>query len=160
MAMGNNVGCVDHVAMMVWPENLDASIERLSKMLEVEFQYFDAEPQGIRGAISPEAGLEFITPLRNGSPASDSLVRLLEEKGEGIHSIIFGVADAHGTKERLDAQGFKTRGVFDADHDQTPQFVRDLFSTQLELHMKERISGSLFVLSQIERREPEEQAAE
>ena len=70
MSMGNNPGKVDHVVMMVWPENLEAAVERLSQMLEIEFEFFVAPGQGIRGALAAEAMLEFIAPLRDGSGSS------------------------------------------------------------------------------------------
>ena len=152
MAMGNNAGRVDHVVMMCWPENLESATERLAKLLEIEFQPFEAARQGIRGTISIEGELEFITPLRDGSPASESLERSLRERGEGIHSITFGVADATATKARLDAQGFKARDVYDAINEDTPAFVREAFSVTREVHLRERVAGSLFVLSEIVRR--------
>jgi len=154
MAMGENIGRVDHVVLMVWPENLDACVKRLREVFEIEFETFEAERQGVRGALSADSLLEVIAPLRDGSPASDSLLRLLDAKGEGVHSIAFGVADALATRDRLDVLGVKNRGVFDAIHEDAPRFVRDDYSTLLECHLRERIHGTLFVLSQIERRAP------
>jgi len=154
MAMGNNVGRVDHVVMMCRPENLDAATRQLSELLEIEFVPFDAPRQGIRGALSIEGMLEFIAPRGDGSPASASLERLIEERGEGIHSITFGVADAQATHDRLVAQGYRTRPVYDAINEDTPGFVREAFSVTKEVHMRERIAGSLFVLSEIVPRDP------
>jgi len=153
MAMGNNPGQLDHVALMVWPEHLEERVEELSRLLGVEFEFFEAPRQGIRGALSSQSQLEFIAPLRDGSGASDSLVRLLEERGEGIHSITFGVADADASDAHLRANGVRTRGVYDAINEDTPAFVREEFSVIRECHLRERLSGALFVLSQIERRE-------
>ena len=154
MAMGENVGRVDHVVMMVWPENLESCVQRLEEVFEAEFQYFEADRQGIKGALSDDTMLEVIAPLRDGSPASESLERLLDQKGEGVHSITFGVADAFATQKRLDALGVKNRGVFDARHEDAPQFIKDDYSVLLECHMRERIHGTLFVMSQIERSKP------
>ncbi|MCE2391727.1 MAG: hypothetical protein J4G09_09630 [Proteobacteria bacterium] len=153
MGMGENVGRVDHVVMMVWPENLESCVRRLEEIFETEFQYFEADRQGIKGALSDETLLEVIAPLRDGSPASESLERLLDQKGEGVHSITFGVADAHATRKRLDALGVKNRGVFDALHEDAPQFIKDDYSVLQECHLRERVHGTLFVLSQIERSE-------
>ena len=154
MAMGNNVGRVDHVVMMCRPENLEAATSRLSEMLEIEFTPFDAPRQGIRGTLSIEGMLEFITPREDGSSASTSLERLIEDRGEGVHSITFGVADAQTAHDRLVAQGYRTRPVYDAINDDTPGFVRDAFSVTKEVHLRERVAGSLFVLSEIVPREP------
>ena len=153
VAMGNNAGCVDHVVLMCWHENLESATERLARLLEIEFQPFVAVRQGIRGTISIEGELEFIAPLRDGSPASESLERSLRERGEGVHSITFGVADAAATKARLDAQGFKARPVYDAINEDTPAFVKEAFSVTREVHLRERVSGALFVLSEIVRRD-------
>lgn len=155
MAMGRNVGRVDHVVMMCWPENLEGATERLARMLEIEFTPFEAPRQGIRGTLSIEGELEFIAPLRDGSPASESLERLLEERGEGIHSITFGVADADATHARLESEGFRVRPVYDAINEDTPTFVSEAFAVTKEVHLRERIAGSLFVLSEIVPRDAE-----
>lgn len=149
MAMGNNAGRVDHVVMMCRPENLESATARLARMLEIEFVPFEAARQGIRGTLSIEGMLEFITPLEDGSPASQSLERLMEERGEGVHSITFGVDRAEATRDRLESEGFRTRPVYDAINEDTPEFVRDAFSVTKEVHLRERIAGSLFVLSEI-----------
>jgi hypothetical protein len=149
MAMGNNVGQVDHVVMMCRPENLAGATERLSKMLEIEFDYFEAPRQGIKGALSIGSGLEYIAPLCDGSAMSDSLLRLLDEKGEGVHSITFGVANAEKTKARLDREGFKSREPYDAINEDAADFMHEKFSVTKEVHLRERIAGTLFVLSEI-----------
>ena len=155
MAMGNNVGQVDHVVMMCRPENLEATTARLSKMLEIEFEFFEAPRQGIKGALSIESGLEYISPLCDGSAMSDSLLRLIEEKGEGIHSITFGVANAEETKARLDRDGFKAREPYDAINSDAPDLMHEKFSATKEVHMRERVAGTLFVLSEIATRTPD-----
>jgi hypothetical protein len=149
MAMGNNVGQVDHVVMMCRGENLVAATERLEKMLQIEFEYFDAPRQGIKGSLSITSGLEFIAPLGDGSAMSDALERTLDEKGEGIHSITFGIENAQETKAYLDREGFKAREPYDAINDDAPAFMKKEFTTTKEVHMRERVAGTLFVLSEI-----------
>lgn len=160
MAMGSRVGQVDHVVMMCRAENLEAATERLARMLEIEFEPFEAPRQGIKGSLSIEGMLEFISPLGDGSPMSDSLERLLDERGEGVHSITFGVADADATKARLDAQGFRAREPYEAVNEDAPAFMHEHFSTTREVHMRERVAGSLFVLSEIRRVDSEEDSEE
>lgn len=152
MGMGNNAGQIDHVVLMCRAENLVASTERLEKMLRIEFEYFEAPRQGIRGSLSMAGGLEFIAPLGDGSAMSDSLERLLEERGEGIHSIAFGVADAEATKARLDREGFAAREPYDAINEDAPAFMHERFSVTKEVHLRERVAGTLFVLSEITKR--------
>jgi len=160
MGMGNNAGQVDHVVMMCRAENLVAATERLEQMLEIEFEYFEAPRQGLRGSLSMESGLEFIAPLGDDSAMSNSLTRLIEEKGEGIHSITFGVADADATKARLDRQGFKAREPYEAVNEDAPAFMHENFTTTKEVHMRERVAGTLFVLSEIEKRDSEGSSVE
>ena len=149
MAMGNNAGRVDHVVMMCHPSNLESATKRLSAMLQIEFVPFEAQRQGIRGSLSIEGMLEFITPLEDGSSASRSLERLLKKSGEGVHSITFGVESAQATHDRLVSEGYGVRPVYDAINEDTPDFIRNAFSVTKEVHMRERIAGSLFVLSEI-----------
>lgn len=149
MAMGNNVGQVDHVVMMCRAENLVASTVRLEEMLEVTFEYFEAPRQGVKGSLSIASGLEFIAPLGDGSAMSQALERVLDEKGEGIHSVTFGVADADATKARLDRQGFKAREPYEAVNEDASPLMHEHFTTTKEVHMLERVAGSLFILSEI-----------
>jgi len=134
--------------MMVRPENLDACVERLSGVLGVEFEHFTFEPQGLKGAISLESGLEVITPLTPDSV----LARQLEKWGEGIHSITFGVPDAEAAKERAEANGMGTYGVYNALGDSSPDFIKEKFQVLKECHFRDKIFGTLFVASQIEPR--------
>ena len=135
--------------MMCHPSNLESATKRLSAMLQIEFVPFEAQRQGIRGSLSIEGMLEFITPLEDGSSASRSLERLLEKSGEGVHSITFGVESAQATHDRLVSEGYGVRPVYDAINEDTPDFIRNAFSVTKEVHMRERIAGSLFVLSEI-----------
>ena len=90
MAMGNNVGQVDHVVMMCRPENLAGATERLSKMLEIEFDYFEAPRQGIKGALSIGSGLEYIAPLCDGSAMSDSCSACSMRRARGFTPLLLG----------------------------------------------------------------------
>jgi hypothetical protein len=124
--------------------------------MQIEFEYFEAPRQGIKGTLSIDGMLEFIAPLDDGSKMSDSLSRLLDEKGEGVHSVTFGVADADATRVRLVGDGFQARDVYDAINEDTPDFVRQAFSVTKEVHMRERVAGTLFVLSEIAPRTSED----
>jgi 4-hydroxyphenylpyruvate dioxygenase-like putative hemolysin len=147
--LAQNVNRIDHVVMMVRPDNLDACVERLSGVLGVDFEHFVFEPQQLRGAISLEAGLEVITPLSEDSV----LARQLDKWGEGIHSITFGVKDADEARARAEANGMETYGVYDALGASSPDFIAEQFQVLRECHFKQKIFGTLFVASQIEPRD-------
>jgi catechol 2,3-dioxygenase-like lactoylglutathione lyase family enzyme len=148
VGLTQNVNRIDHVVMMVREENLEACVERLSAVLGVTFEYFTFEPQGLRGAISLESGLEVITPL-----AEDSVLgRQLAEWGEGLHSITFGVPDIEQARERAESNGMRTYGVYDALGPSSPDFIASQFGVLKECHFREKIFGTLFVASQIEPR--------
>ena len=139
MGLTQNLNRIDHVVMMVREENLDACVERLSAVLGVEFEYFTFEPQGLRGAISLESGLEVITPL-----TPDSVLgRQLEAWGEGLHSITFGVPDVEAAKERAEANGMRTYGVYDALGPSSPEFIAEKIEVLKECHFREDLRHPL-----------------
>jgi 4-hydroxyphenylpyruvate dioxygenase-like putative hemolysin len=150
MSVGQNINRVDHVVLMVRPENLEACVERLANVLGAEFEYFVHEPQGLRGAISLQSGLEVITPTRDDCMLS----RQLAEHGEGINCIIYGVRDADEAKARAERHGMPTYRIHDALGPGTSEFTVEHFQAVRECHFKERIFGALFVASQIEPRQP------
>src|SRR5262249_53358525 len=143
-----NINRVDHVVLMVRPENLSSCVERLANVLGAEFEYFVHEPQGLRGAISFESGLEVITPTREDSV----LARQLDEHGEGINCIVYGVRDADEAKARAEQNGMPTYRIHDALGPGTSDFTRERFEVLRECHFRERIFGALFVASQLEPR--------
>lgn len=146
MSLTQNINRIDHVVMMVKAENLDTCVERLAAVLGVEFEHFVFEPQGLRGAISLDAGLEVITPL-----TPDSVLgRQLEAWGEGIHSITFGVPDIDVAKERAESNGMRTYGIYDALGPSSPGFITERIGVLKECHFRDKIFGTLFVASQIE----------
>ena len=63
--------------------------------------------------------------------------------------------NAEETKARLDRDGFKAREPYDAINSDAPDFMHREFSATREVHMRERVAGTLFVLSEIAKRDPE-----
>ena len=146
MSLNQNTNRVDHIVMLVRPENLEACVERLANVLGAEFQSFVYEPQGLRGAISLESGLEVITPLREDSLLS----RQLAEHGEGIHCVVYGVRDADEAKTRAEQHGMPCYRIHDVLGPGTSPFTVEHFQVLRECHFRERIFGALFVASQME----------
>lgn len=130
------------------PENLEACVERLTNVLGAEFEYFTYEPQGLRGAISLESGLEVIAPLSDDSV----LARQLADEGEGIHSIVYGVRDADEAQARAEQHGMSTYRIHDALGPGTSELTIRHFQVLRECHFRENIFGARFVASQLEPR--------
>jgi hypothetical protein len=101
MALKQNVGRIDHVAILVSPENFETCVERMSRVLEVKFVRARRKDLGLLIAMDWDAGLEILAPT-----GPDSLLwSRLQTKGEGHVSIIFGVKDLDAAKARAEAEG-------------------------------------------------------
>jgi 4-hydroxyphenylpyruvate dioxygenase-like putative hemolysin len=146
MPLNQTINRVDHIVMMVRPENLEACVERLANVLGAEFDYFTYEPQGLRGAISLESGIEVITPLQEDS----ALSRQLAEHGEGIHFVVYGVRDADEAKARAERHGMSTYRIHDVLGTGASQYALDHFQVLRECHFRDKIFGTQFVASQLE----------
>jgi len=100
---------IDHVAWMVKPENHDASVEKLEKLLGVTFEADDGGPDfGLRITWSWTAGLEVLSPCGDRSiPHCEMAWKFLETKGEGLFAMVFGVKDVVGTIEHAKSLGYE-----------------------------------------------------
>jgi hypothetical protein len=99
---------IDHVAWMVKPENHDASVEKLEKLLGVTFEADDGGPDfGLRITWSWTAGLEVLSPCGDRAiPHCEMAWKFLEAKGEGLFAMVFGVKDVVGTIEHAKSLGY------------------------------------------------------
>lgn len=102
MPLKQNVGRIDHVAILVSPGNFAACLERLEGALGVSFVRATRKDLGLLIGIDWDAGLEILAPTGPESP----LWQRLQERGEGHVSIIFGVADLESAKGQARAAGF------------------------------------------------------
>lgn len=97
---------IDHLAIIVRPENLDAYVEKFSKLLGVSFDdSIYAEDAGVRAALSWDSGLEIVAPLRQEGRYWERLQRF----GEGCTVLVFGVEDIDTAAERANEMGIETR---------------------------------------------------
>lgn len=97
-------GRIDFVGICVHLENLEDCVRRLSELLGVRFEGpFDSE-HGLRVCIDFDSGLEIYAPLTGDAarPGAEPYRRFLEEHGEGIYRLSFGVrsADESGKQGR------------------------------------------------------------
>lgn len=97
---------IDHLAIIVRPENLDAYVEKFSRLLGVSFDdSIHAEDAGVRAALSWDSGLEIVAPLRQEGRYWERLQRF----GEGCTVLVFGVEDIDEASARANDMGVETR---------------------------------------------------
>lgn len=88
---------IDHVAIIVYRENLDAYVAKFSAVLGIEFDRPTiVESTGVVAALSWDSGLEILAPLRNEGRYWDRL----QKYGEGSTIIVFGVQDMDAAQQR------------------------------------------------------------
>jgi hypothetical protein len=103
MALTRNIRRIDHVAILIAPENFEACVERLTRVLESRFMRAERQDLGLLIAIDWDGGLEVLAPTGPASP----LWNRLKEKGEGQVTIIYGVENLDASKARAREQGFE-----------------------------------------------------
>lgn len=110
---------VDHVAWISRPENLDANVAQLEKLTGASLTRFSREDMGFTMCISWEAGLEVVSPAKERTDFNAMLWDWLDNKGEGVFAVVFGVKDLDAHKARLEAMGFPVGPLMD-DHPASP----------------------------------------
>lgn len=93
---------IDHVAIIVYRENLDAYVGKFSAALGIEFdEPAIVESTGVVAALSWDSGLEILAPLTNEGRYWDRL----QKYGEGSTIIVFGVKDMDAAQRRAREAG-------------------------------------------------------
>ena len=88
---------IDHVAIIVYRENVDAYVQKFSAALGVEFdEPAIVESTGVIAALSWDSGLEILAPLKEEGRYWDRL----QKYGEGSTIIVFGVKDMDAAQQR------------------------------------------------------------
>ena len=98
------MGCGGVNRVIIAVRDLEQGIALYSKLLGTTFEdaSWTGEPFGISVAISWEAGIELCAPVSD----RDSVVRqFLEQNGEGVMSVVFGVQDIEAGKAQAESTG-------------------------------------------------------
>ena len=136
---------VDHVTWISKPENLEANVAMLEKLADAKMTRFERQDMGFVMYLCWEAGLEVGAPLPEPTDFNKALYDRLEQFGEGMLSVVFGVDNLDKHKARLEALGFEVGEVMD-DHPDSPWHHK--------LNLKERMGGivmnSWFILGDID----------
>lgn len=139
------VNHVDHVTYISWPHTIQENLAQLSALSGATFTRFDRHDMGFTMYLSWEAGLEVVTPMEGSTDFNQLLYGWLEERGEGLMGVVFGIRDLEQHRQRLEAQGFEVGPVMD-DHADSPWHHK--------IRLFERLGGvvmnSTFILGDID----------
>ena len=131
-------------------KDLERSKELYSKLLGATFHNADGtgEPLGLNVAISWDAGIELCSPI----PGRDSfLEQYLEQNGEGIMSVVFGVDDAEEARDIAESAEINVLVPIDYNQEEIDQYLEGMFYRYKEYVLDSTAKcGYTVMLGQIE----------
>ncbi|MEJ7927792.1 hypothetical protein WG908_13635 [Sphingobium sp. AN641] len=107
---------VDHVAYISRWETVEANAARLEALTDAKLQRTDRPHVGVVLYIDWSAGLEIVAPMPERTEQNESLHDLLDNRGEGVLAVIYGVEDLDAHKEKLEAKGFEISPLWESVH--------------------------------------------
>lgn len=147
------MGRIDHIAILVRLENLTTAVEHYSNLLDISFEGpFESDVTGITFYIDWESGMEIYAP-RVRELAEDRF-KFLEEHGEGVFRVVFGVPDIDDAVARARGMGHDVPVQLTA-FDLNPSW-RDRFDRMDEAFVADTVHGVRIAFSQIEPKESEQ----
>jgi hypothetical protein len=106
---------------MVRPENFEATVSKMAAALGITFcPPYENREAGVLVAVNWEAGIELLTPLP--TEAGKQAAAILEQKGEGWLSVVFGVGDLDHTGDRMQRLGHQLQARFSTLKGDEPWF--------------------------------------
>lgn len=94
-----------HVVWCVAPEHFESVRRFWEGSLGVSLHEIDLPDLGLRVLISWRAGLEIMTPAYASGSMVDAAQAFLDEKGDGVYSVVYGVDDLDARVAELEAEG-------------------------------------------------------
>jgi methylmalonyl-CoA/ethylmalonyl-CoA epimerase len=131
-------------------KDLDKGIALYSRLLGATFhdQSTPAEPYGLRCAISWDAGIELVAPLRGRDSFAE---KHIARHGEGLMGVVFAVDDVDEGRQRAEEMGIGVLGLIEYDQNQIREYHQDMFKKYKEYMMNPADTyGVGVVLGQIE----------
>lgn len=119
--MTQSIQRVDHITFIFYPENAEGEVARLESTLGVNIPPSPPLSPVIRLWVDFASGLEVITPIgradevgATGEDAAilDKLYEHLDTRGEGVITVVFGVADLDAAVRRADQAGATIGGRY------------------------------------------------
>jgi hypothetical protein len=139
---------IDHVGIIVYPENVDKYVKKLSQLLDITFdEPIRNEDAGVIAVLSWDSGLEIMAPLRKEGRYWERLQR----SGEGSTVLIFGVKDIDAAMRRAKEQGVDVDFEVKLNGDE-PWLSRFKHFREARLEAFEPQFATALTLSQIEPR--------
>jgi hypothetical protein len=100
-----NIGRVNHVAVVVHPENFEKAATEFAELLDLDLEGpFDSESGGLWVYIDLAAGFEIVAPYDPSVAVKHA--EHLEKHGEGVMTVAFGVADRAAAVARAESLGY------------------------------------------------------
>lgn len=101
-----NIGRVNHVVVVVYPENLEKAVKSFSDLLALDMEGpYDSASGGLTVYIDLAAGIEIVAPY---DPSlAKNHVEHLAKHGEGLMTVAFGVADRAEAVARAESLGYE-----------------------------------------------------
>ena len=133
-------------------KDLDKGIALYSKLLGATFhdQSTPAEPYGLRCAISWDAGIELVAPLRGRDSFAE---KHMAKYGEGLMGVVFAVDDVDEGRQRAEEMGIGVLALIEYDQDQIREYHQDMFKKYREYILNPADTfGVGVILGQIEPR--------
>ena len=112
--MQQPINRVSHVVYCVRPENLDRVAAFFRDALGVQLEDSSRPELGLRILVTLENGIELISPAPEIGPAAERFTRFLDEHGEGVYDVVYGLDDLDAAAARAEALGVAVthRGSF------------------------------------------------
>lgn len=147
-----NLRGVNRVIVAV--RDLEKAKEYYSRVLGATFHQADwtGAPFGIEVAISWDAGIELIAPMA-GRESDCVIAPFLEQRGEGVMNVVFGVANGGEARERAEAAGLRVTHSLDYSQAEIDAHL-DGFFRKYEEHVLDTAGrcGFSITLAQIDRK--------
>ncbi|HEY2303343.1 MAG TPA: VOC family protein [Acidimicrobiales bacterium] len=95
-----------HVAWCVRPENMDRARAYWEEAIGLDrMEDLDLTDLGIRVLVSWDGGVEIMTPTNEEGSMAVAVRRFLDERGEGVYSVVYNVSDIAATRAKIVAGG-------------------------------------------------------
>jgi hypothetical protein len=136
---------IDHVTWIARLSNVEQHVADLEAITDGNLLRFRRDDMGFVMYIDWDAGLEVVAPYDEKTDFNQGLHDWLDDRGEGLLGVVFGVEDLEKHKEKLEAKGMAVGPLMD-DLPSSPWHHR--------LVLRERIApgaiNSQIVLGQID----------
>jgi 4-hydroxyphenylpyruvate dioxygenase-like putative hemolysin len=95
-----------HVAWCVKPENMDRARAYWEEAIGLDrMEDLDLADLGIRVLVSWEGGVEIMCPTNEDGSMAVAVRKFLDERGEGVYSVVYNVSDIAATRAKIVAEG-------------------------------------------------------